>query len=81
MGKQASELPFLQARSMRLSTLYDASQLLSCAHDSPVRPALHLLAQEAVQLANTTEYGLAGYFYTRDLATAWRVAERLEYGG
>jgi acyl-CoA reductase-like NAD-dependent aldehyde dehydrogenase len=35
---------------------------------------------EAVALANDTEYGLAAYFYTRDLARAWRVAERLEYG-
>ncbi|GLC70797.1 hypothetical protein PLESTF_001034200 [Pleodorina starrii] len=35
---------------------------------------------EAVLLANTTEYGLAAYFYTRDLARAWRVAEKLEYG-
>ena len=35
---------------------------------------------EAIALANSTEYGLAGYFYTRDLARAWRVAERLECG-
>ncbi|MEW5311842.1 MAG: hypothetical protein WDW38_003527 [Sanguina aurantia] len=35
---------------------------------------------EAITLANTTEYGLASYFYTRDLARAWRVAEELEYG-
>jgi acyl-CoA reductase-like NAD-dependent aldehyde dehydrogenase len=35
---------------------------------------------EAVALANDTEYGLAAYFYTRDLARAWRIAERLEYG-
>ena len=35
---------------------------------------------EAVQLANDTEFGLASYFYTRDLARAWRVSERLEYG-
>jgi succinate-semialdehyde dehydrogenase/glutarate-semialdehyde dehydrogenase len=36
--------------------------------------------EEAVELANDTELGLAGYFYTRDLARAWRVAERLECG-
>ncbi|MCX7673848.1 MAG: aldehyde dehydrogenase family protein, partial [Thiobacillaceae bacterium] len=35
---------------------------------------------QAVQLANATEYGLAAYFYTRDLGRAWRVAEALEYG-
>jgi succinate-semialdehyde dehydrogenase/glutarate-semialdehyde dehydrogenase len=36
--------------------------------------------EEAVQLANDTEFGLASYFYTRDLARSWRVSERLEYG-
>jgi succinate-semialdehyde dehydrogenase/glutarate-semialdehyde dehydrogenase len=35
---------------------------------------------EAIALANNTEVGLAGYFYTRDLARAWRVAEALEVG-
>jgi succinate-semialdehyde dehydrogenase / glutarate-semialdehyde dehydrogenase len=35
---------------------------------------------EAVRLANDTEYGLAAYFYTRDIARVWRVAEALEYG-
>ena len=35
---------------------------------------------EAVQMANDTEFGLAAYFYTRDLARSWRVAEALEYG-
>lgn len=36
--------------------------------------------QEAVQMANDTEFGLASYFYSRDLARVWRVAEALEYG-
>jgi succinate-semialdehyde dehydrogenase/glutarate-semialdehyde dehydrogenase len=35
---------------------------------------------EAIALANATEFGLAAYFYTRDLSRAWRVAEALEYG-
>jgi Aldehyde dehydrogenase family len=35
---------------------------------------------EAVRLANATEFGLAAYFYARDLGRVWRVAERLEYG-
>jgi succinate-semialdehyde dehydrogenase/glutarate-semialdehyde dehydrogenase len=33
-----------------------------------------------VALANATEYGLAAYFYTRDIGRVWRVAEALEYG-
>lgn len=36
--------------------------------------------EEAVSLANDTPYGLAGYFYSRDLARAFRVAEALECG-
>ena len=35
---------------------------------------------EAVQLANDTEFGLAPYFYSRDIGRIWRVAEQLEYG-
>ena len=35
---------------------------------------------EAIALANDTEYGLAAYFYTRDLARSWRVREALDYG-
>jgi succinate-semialdehyde dehydrogenase/glutarate-semialdehyde dehydrogenase len=36
--------------------------------------------QEAVELANATPYGLAAYFYSRDLGRVWRVSEGLEYG-
>lgn len=35
---------------------------------------------EVIQLANDTEYGLAAYFYSRDLGRVWRVAESLDYG-
>lgn len=36
--------------------------------------------QQAIELANNTEYGLAAYCYTRDLGRAWRMTEALEYG-
>ncbi|MGE5284801.1 MAG: NADP-dependent succinate-semialdehyde dehydrogenase [Actinomycetota bacterium] len=36
--------------------------------------------EEAIRMANDTEFGLAAYFYTRDLARTWRVSEGLEYG-
>ncbi|WP_198399345.1 NAD-dependent succinate-semialdehyde dehydrogenase [Caballeronia calidae] len=36
--------------------------------------------EEVVRLANDTEFGLAAYFYSRDIGRIWRVAEQLEYG-
>ena len=36
--------------------------------------------EEAIQLANDTEFGLAAYFYSRDIGRIWRVGEALEYG-
>ena len=36
--------------------------------------------REAIELANDTEFGLASYFYARDIGRIWRVAEGLEYG-
>jgi succinate-semialdehyde dehydrogenase / glutarate-semialdehyde dehydrogenase len=37
-------------------------------------------ADEAIALANDTEYGLAAYVWTRDITRAFKVAESLEYG-
>jgi succinate-semialdehyde dehydrogenase/glutarate-semialdehyde dehydrogenase len=36
--------------------------------------------EEAIKMANDTEFGLASYFYARDIGRVWRVAEGLEYG-
>ncbi len=36
--------------------------------------------EEALEMANDTEFGLAAYFYSRDIGRIWRVAEGLEYG-
>ena len=47
----------------------------------PVAPLFRFSTEEdAVSLANATEYGLAAYFYARDIGRLWRVAESLEYG-
>jgi succinate-semialdehyde dehydrogenase/glutarate-semialdehyde dehydrogenase len=47
----------------------------------PVAPIISFETEaEAIELANDTEFGLASYFYTRDIGRVWRVAEALEYG-
>ena len=47
----------------------------------PVAPIFSFRDEaEAVRLANDTEFGLAAYFYSRDIARAWRVGEALDYG-
>ena len=47
----------------------------------PVAPVIRFSTEEdVIRMANDTEFGLASYFYTRDIGRVWRVAEALEYG-
>ena len=47
----------------------------------PVAPLIRFSSDdEVIELANRTEFGLASYFYSRDIGRVWRVAEALEYG-
>ncbi|PYR68069.1 MAG: succinate-semialdehyde dehydrogenase (NADP(+)) [Acidobacteria bacterium] len=47
----------------------------------PVAPLFRFQDEdEAIELANSTPYGLAAYFYTENIRRAWRVAEKLEFG-
>jgi succinate-semialdehyde dehydrogenase / glutarate-semialdehyde dehydrogenase len=47
----------------------------------PVAPLFRFSTDEqAIEMANDTVYGLAAYFYSRDIGRCWRVAEALEYG-
>jgi len=47
----------------------------------PVAPLFRFKTEEeAIRMANDTEFGLACYFYTRDIGRVWRVGEALEYG-
>ena len=47
----------------------------------PVAPLIRFTDDaEVVRLANDTEFGLASYFYSRDIGRAWRIAEQLEAG-
>jgi succinate-semialdehyde dehydrogenase/glutarate-semialdehyde dehydrogenase len=55
-----------------------------CAREEtfgPLAPVFRFKTEaEAVAMANATEYGLASYFYTRDIGRIFRVGEALEYG-
>ena len=47
----------------------------------PVAPLIKFSnEEEVIKMANDTNYGLAGYFYSRDIGKIWRVAEELEFG-
>jgi succinate-semialdehyde dehydrogenase/glutarate-semialdehyde dehydrogenase len=47
----------------------------------PVAPLFKFKTEEeAIAMANDTEFGLASYFYSRDIGRIWRVSEGLEYG-
>jgi len=57
------------------------TKLMSEETFGPVAPLTRFSSvDEVIGLANDTEFGLACYFYTRDIGRAWRVAEALEYG-
>ena len=71
-------------------TFYEPTVLTNVSSDmllareetfGPVAPLFRASSdEEAIRLANDTEFGLAAYLYTRDLARSWRVTEALEYG-
>ena len=66
------------------TVLLDATAGMRIASEEtfgPVAPLFRFETEaEAIAMANATEFGLAGYFYTRDLARSWHVAEALECG-
>jgi len=66
------------------TVLIDVQQTMRIAHEEtfgPVAPLFRFSSeQEAIALANASEYGLAAYFYARDLGRVLRVAEAIEAG-
>ncbi|WP_114011576.1 NAD-dependent succinate-semialdehyde dehydrogenase [Cohaesibacter intestini] len=64
-----------------LSGVSAGMKVLSEETFGPVAPVITFeTVDEAIELANDTEFGLAAYFYARDISTVWRVAEELESG-
>jgi succinate-semialdehyde dehydrogenase/glutarate-semialdehyde dehydrogenase len=66
------------------TVLIGVTREMRCAREEifgPVAPLFRFKTEaDAIEMANATEYGLAGYFFARDLGRVWRVAEALEYG-
>lgn len=66
------------------TVLVNVKQEMLCAKDEtfgPLAPVIKFKTEEeAIAIANSTSSGLAGYFYSGDIAQIWRVAERLEVG-
>ena len=66
------------------TVLADVTSAMLCSREEtfgPVAPVFRFhTEQEAIALANATEFGLASYFYSRDVGRIFRVAEALDYG-
>jgi succinate-semialdehyde dehydrogenase / glutarate-semialdehyde dehydrogenase len=66
------------------TVLSDVTPAMKVARDETFGPLAPLFRfssdEEVIALANDTEFGLASYFYSRDIGRVWRVAEALEYG-
>ena len=74
----------LGGRFFEPTILVDVTPAMAVAREEtfgPVAPLFRFSTEaDAVALANDTEFGLAAYFYGRDIGRIWRVAEALEYG-
>jgi succinate-semialdehyde dehydrogenase/glutarate-semialdehyde dehydrogenase len=74
----------LQGQFFQPTVIADATGDMLCAKEEtfgPLAPIFRFKTeQEAVQAANNTEFGLASYFYSRDVGRIFRVSEALEYG-
>jgi succinate-semialdehyde dehydrogenase/glutarate-semialdehyde dehydrogenase len=66
------------------TVLADVTPAMLCSREEtfgPLAPVLRFWTEdEAIALANDTEFGLASYFYSRDVGRIFRVGEALEYG-
>ena len=74
----------LKGQFFEPTVIAEANADMLCAHEETFGPFAPVFRfkhdQEAIEAANSTEFGLASYFYSRDIGRIYRVAEALEYG-
>ena len=74
----------LGGQFFRPTVLADATDKMKVAKEEtfgPVAPIFRFSTDaEAIKMANDTEFGLAAYFFSRDIGRIWKVSEALEYG-
>ena len=74
----------LEGQFFEPTVVADATADMLCAREETFGPFAPIFKftteQEAIDAANNTEFGLASYFYSRDIGRIYRVAEALEYG-
>ncbi len=79
-GKRVGESGFF----FEPTILLDVTSSMKIAHEETFGPVAPIFKfkddEEAVAMANDSEYGLASYFYSRDMARCWQITEALEYG-
>ncbi|MCI5126893.1 MAG: aldehyde dehydrogenase family protein, partial [Candidatus Electrothrix sp. AR5] len=79
-GKRVGETGFF----FEPTILLDVTTKMQIAYEETFGPVAPLFSfsteEEAVALANDTPYGLASYFFSKDIGRCWRVSEALEYG-
>ncbi len=81
VGGQRSPLGDCFYEPTVLQNVNDSMRIFREEIFGPVAPLFKFSTEaEAVAIANDTQFGLASYFYTRDIGRVWRVSEALEYG-
>ena len=81
LGGGRSELGGTFVQPTILTGVTRAMRVFSEEIFGPVAPLFKFETEaEVIEMANDTEFGLAAYFYSRDIGRVWRVAEQLEYG-
>jgi len=83
-GKKVTEEPYHNGSFMSPTVIVNATHEMKISHEETFGPIAPLFPfndeEEVVELANSSEYGLASYIYTNDISRSVRVSEALQYG-